>query len=260
MSSTGNSNCRTSCCLRSYSFPKSSIALTAKNMIFLVLLSMRLHYPINIDIAGQFKFDNGDEPISDPELYELRSPCSISGSYVPSDIVAIEKITNRIVEVEELGFSKLVTGLILFSHVTLGQITCYQLASMGLFSSLEALFVPNNRKAYTLSERMAKFLGNLIFPNVNIKEWVKREYLNTRHKIAHGIQDATFGMKLRSERQYNFELLHELCRLSLLGFLSLDESKLKDLSTNKGKGLHKILDTLMPATIPISNNYKYLLR
>lgn len=248
------------CCLRCYSTLKSSKDLVAKNLLFLALLSMRLHYPINIDIAGQFSFENETEPISHPELYELRSPWSISGSYVPSDIVAIEKVANRVIEVENLGFNRLVTGLIFFSHVTLGQITSYQLATMGLFASLEALFVPNKTKANTLSERIARFLSKPIFPSGNIDEWIRSEYLNTRHKIAHGVHDATFGMELRSDRHHNLGLLHEICRLSLLGFLSLDDSKLKELSTNKGKGLHRILDTLMPATVTISNNYKYLLR
>lgn len=134
------------------------------------------------------------------------------------------------------------------------------MATLGLFTSLEALFCPNGNKAQTISKRISLFLKNFNFPNGRLDEWIKGEYINTRHKLAHGIHDATFGMKARSDKYKRFGLLHEICRLSLLGFLSLDDSILKAMSKANGRELQRIIETLNPIDGEILNNYRYLAR
>ncbi len=256
ISGTGINNC----CLRCYSIFKLTESLSTENLLFLALLSMRLHNPFAIQIAGQFRVGADDNLISDPKLYELSSPWAISGSYKPSDFIAVEKIVERLIEADKKGFTRLVTSLLFFSHVTLGQVASYQLATLGLFTSLEALFVPNGNKARTISERIASFLSNFEFPIENIGEWVKNEYINLRHKLAHGIHDATFGMKPRSVKHQEFGMLHELCRLSLLGFLSLDDAVVKNMSEVNGKELQRTLESLRPVAGSLLNNYKFMAR
>ena len=234
------------CCLRCYSIGEVSGNLTTENLLFLALLSMRLHNPLNIRIAGQFQVGEDNDPVLHPKLYELSTPWSTGGSYNPSDFVVIEKILGRLIEADKLRFCRLATALIFFSHITLGQIASYQMATLGLFSSLEALFVPNGSKAKTISERISRFLSNYHFPNGRLDEWIKHEYINTRHKLAHGIHDATFSIKARSDKYRKFGLLHEICRLSLLGFLSLDDSILKEMSKANGKVLQRNIDSLSP--------------
>ncbi|MCJ7600977.1 MAG: hypothetical protein MUO63_05660 [Desulfobulbaceae bacterium] len=255
-SGTGINNC----CLRCYSIFKLTESLTTENLLFLALLSMRLHNPLAIEIAGQFQVGDDDNPISDPKLYELSVPWAISGSYKPSDFMAAEKIVERLIEADKQGFSRLATALLFFSHVTLGQVSSYQLATLGLFTSLEALFVPNGIKANTISERIASFLANFEFPRGKIDEWVKNEYINARHKLAHGIHDATFGTKTRSDKQQKFGLLHEICRLSLLGFLSLDDAVVKKISEVNGPELQRTLKSLSPVAGSILNSYKFMAR
>jgi len=256
ISETGINNC----CLRCYSIFKLTESLSTENLLFLALLSMRLHNPFAIQIAGQFRVGTDDNLISDPKLYELSAPWAISGFYKPSDLMAVEKIVERLIEADKQGFRRLVNALLLFSHVTLGQVASYQLATLGLFTSLEALFVPNRTKANTISERIASFLSNFEFPIGNIGEWIKIEYINLRHKLAHGIHDATFGMKPRSEKHHKFGMLHEICRLSLLGFLSLDDAVVKNISEVNGKELQRTLESLSPVTGSTLNNYKFMAR
>jgi hypothetical protein len=223
------------------------------------LLSIRLHKPLNIIIAGRFQVGEDNNPILEPMLYQLSAPWSIGGSYNPSDFMAVENIVHRLIEAEKIEISRLVTSLIYFSHVTLGQVASYQMATLGLFATLEALFVPSGKnKANTLSKRVSFFLENFNFPNGNLYEWIKCEYINTRHKLAHGIHDATFGMKARSENYRKFGLLHEICRLSLLGFLSLDDSTLKKMSKANGKELQRIIETMSSIDGEILNNHKFL--
>lgn len=248
------------CCLRCYSIIQLTDNLTTENLLFLSLLSLRLHNPLNIRIAGKFRVGEDDDPILEPELYELSAPWSTKGSYNSSDFVAVEKIVYRLIEAEKLEFSRLITALILFSHVTLGQVASYQMATLGLFASLEALFVPKGNKAQAISERVSLFLDNFNFPNGRVDEWIKNEYINTRHKLAHGIHDATFGMKARTDKYKKFGLLHEVCRLSLLGFLFLDDSTLITMSKANGKELQRIIEAMSPIDGTILKNHKFLAR
>jgi hypothetical protein len=246
------------CCLRCYSNIKLTENIKTENLLFLSLLSMRLHNPLKIRIAGQFLVGEADDPILEPKLYELTAPWSIGGSYNPSDFVAVEKLVQRLIEADKLELNRLITALIFFSHVTLGQVGSYQMATLGLFTSLEALFVPTGHKAQSISKRISLFLHNFNFPNGRLDEWIKSEYINTRHKLAHGIHDAAFGMKARSDRYRKFGILHDICRISLLGFLSLNDSILKTMSETNGKELQRIIDTMSPVTGETLNNYKFL--
>lgn len=237
------------CCLRCFSRSSPEKKLAPENSIFLSLLCLRLHSPLAIKIGGQFRLGDDDDRILDPTLYELYSPWSINGSirYTPSAIAESAAIAERLIVIEQLSLNRLITGLIFFSQVTLGQSTSFQLSHLGLFAALEALFVPSGNKAASLSQRIANFLCNFKFPEP-MDKWIKDEYINGRHKLAHGIHDATFGTKLRPERYQAFGRLHEITRLSILGFLSMDSEKLKELSKSSGNSLQKALDNLSPAS------------
>jgi hypothetical protein len=79
-------------------------------------------------------------------------------------------------------------------------------------------------------------------------DWIKDEYINGRHKIVHGIHDATFGVELRPMKYGAFGRLHEITRVSLLAFLSLDDKKLDELSKSTGKCLQNKLENLGSAS------------
>ena len=237
------------CCLRCYSSPTPDQKLMPENLIFLSLLCLRLHMPLEIRIGGQFRLCDDEVRILEPTLYELTTPWGIEGSmrYTSVEIEKSSKILERMIELDRLNLSRLTTGLIFFSQVTLGQSKSFQLSYLGLFAALEALFVPSGKKAVSLSKRVSKFLNIFNFPESKAK-WIKEEYIKGRSSLAHGIHDATFGTKLRPERYQAFGRLHEITRLSLLGFLSMDSEELKKWSMGSGNNLQKILDCLAPAS------------
>ena len=236
------------CCIRCFSRPSIEEKNGAENLIFLSLLSLRLRLPLPINIGGQFRLGDDGERITEPALYELFSPWSIKSymQYTPSAIAESAAISERLINIGQLGCNRLITGLIYFSQVSLGRVNSFQLSHLGLFAALEALFVPSGNKAASLSKRISRFLSNFGFPE-SIDKWIKDEYINGRHKLAHGIDDATFGTKLRPERYQAFGRLHEITRLSLLGFLSMDSEKLKELSKGSGNSFQRVLDNLNPA-------------
>lgn len=237
------------CCLRCFSSLSPEKSLSPDNLLFLSLLCLRLHIPLEINIGGQFRLGDDEDRIKEPTLYELSSPWSIEGSmrYTSSAIAKSAAIIERVISLEQFNINRLTTGLIFFSQVTLGQSKSFQLSYLGLFAALEALFVPSGKKAVSLSKRISKFLHNFNFPESK-DNWIKDEYIKGRHSLAHGIHDATFGTKLRPERYQGFGRLHEITRLSLLGFLSMDSEKLKEWSMGSGNNLQKILDNLAPAS------------
>lgn len=245
------------CCLRCFYHPNPEEELSPRDLLFLSVLALRLHSPIDIRIGGEFRVGGEDDRILDPTLYEISSSWNREnfGRYTPAAITASGSIADRLVAVGQLGLTRLQTGLILFSQVTIGFSKSFQLSYIGLFAALEALFVPSGNKAATLSRRISNFLSNFQFPEA-MGKWIKDEYITGRHKLAHGIHDATFRAKLRPLRRQAFGRLHEITRLSLLGFLSLRDKELGELSTGSGNSLQKALDKLSGASGALLKNQK----
>jgi hypothetical protein len=216
-----------------------------------------LHSPIDIRIGSEFRLGGEEDRILDPILYQMSSSWTGEdfGCYTPEAINASSSIADRLVVVEKLGFTRLQAGLIFFSQVSIGFSKSFMLAYVGLFAALEALFVPSGNKAVTLSRRVSNYLSEFVFPEP-MEEWIKDEYINGRNKLAHGIHDATFGAKLRPPRHQAFGRLHEITRLSLLGFLSLSNDELGELSSGSGNSLQKALDKLISASGAFLKNQK----
>ncbi|MCX6834538.1 MAG: hypothetical protein NTW07_05285 [candidate division Zixibacteria bacterium] len=230
----------------------------AKNpALFDACMSLRLYCPNYNHIAGAFRVGDLDYLIHQKALYELKSPwCpDTTKHYKATDIKAASAIADHIAEISGTGPSRITTGLIFFSHVTLGQVKSYQLATLGLFAALEALFVPNGNKARTISDRVSRFLEGFEF-SVNLDEWVRNAYVSERDQLAHGIHDATFDTEMRPNLIESFGRLHEICRLSLLGFLSMDNAELEKLEKSRGKALQALLDDRGPAAGDLVDNQR----
>jgi hypothetical protein len=232
------------CCLRCYVQSIPSTNLTSRNLLFLSVIALRLHDPIGIRIGGQFRLGEEDNRILDPTLYQLSSIGPINQhSYTPKSLEAVATIADRLLNVERQSFTKLQTALIFFGQVTIGMFTSFQLYHLGLFAALEALFVPSGNKALTLSRRVSSFLKDFHFPEP-MENWIKDEYINGRHKLAHGIHNATLGASLDPFRHTALIRLHEITRLCLLGFLSLEDQKLKALSSGSGNIIQQAIENL----------------
>lgn len=233
------------CCLRCYAQSIPSTNLISKNLLFLSVLALRLHDPIGIRIGGQFRLGEEGNRILEPALYQLssRGPTN-QHAYTPKALEVVATIADRLLSVEQQNFTKLQTALIFFSQVTTGMSSSFQLCHLGLFATLEALFVPSRKsKALTLSRRVSSFLKDFHFPEP-MESWLKDEYIHGRNKLAHGIHDATLGASLTPSRHVAFIRLHEITRLCLLGFLSLEDQKLKALTCGSDKIIQQDIDNL----------------
>jgi hypothetical protein len=115
---------------------------------------------------------------------------------------------------------------------------------LGLWAALEALFQPvGNNKAKTIARRIATYLSSFC-DQKELEDWCCREYVNRRSKFIHGSHVAPFILQNITEGKTAFPKLHEVTRLCLLGFLSLDKSEQIQISQQTGKKLQQKLDNL----------------
>src|SRR5438094_8268450 len=121
------------------------------------------------------------------------------------------------------------------------------MAYLALFACLEALFVPKGNKAKTLAARTSNFLMNFEFPT-SLYDWLCEEYEIGRNNLAHGVQDVVPWTGLRQSRRKAFGRLHEIVRLSIMGFLLLDDESLRIHTQATGKTLQRFIEDLSPAT------------
>ena len=122
-----------------------------------------------------------------------------------------------------------------------------QLASIGLWASLEALLRPDNDLAKTLAKRVSTFLSGFDF-SVDLEEWIKSEYNRRRNAYAHGQHIAQPWSPDTDPAPEAFGKLHEITRLCLLGFLSMDTQELLKLQNSKKGDLTRLLNGLPPAS------------
>ena len=238
------------CCLRGYASSGPGINVTPVDLLFLSLIALRLHEPTAMQIAGQFRLGRDEDRLLEPTLYQLSASVPARGlPYKPSDIAIAAAIADRMLAIDRNDFRRLQTALIFFGQVTLGVSKSFQLSHLGLFAALEALFVPSGNKAAGLSRRVSRFLEGFQAPD-GTEAWVKREYVNGRNRLAHGVHGATFGTRLEPSNREAFVKLHEIVRFCLLGFLSLDDQMLRTLTLSSGTVLQRALDDMGSAMGP----------
>jgi len=238
----GTSNC----CLRCSGSEARRLGREATDLLFIALTAFRLHAPLGIEVAGQFELGHQDDQIAQPTLYEICSPWQpdANAHYSGTDLGVVADIAARWMHIGQAGLTRLISAGILFAQVSCGHSKSLQMAYLALFAALDALFVPQGNKARTLARRVGDFLSRFPFPD-SLNDWVEREYEQGRNNLAHGVQqDVVPWTRTRNPRVEAFGRLHEITRLSLLGFFSLDDQKLEALSSQSGTRLRSELDNL----------------
>ncbi|MCB7128873.1 MAG: hypothetical protein J3T61_04975 [Candidatus Brocadiales bacterium] len=247
-------------CLRNPAGKILSPKFNSSNLFFLSITSLRLRAPLEINAMMQLKLGVREKLIESSELFPLMSTYNpdVYASYSSEDIHICEEITKRQIHIDEGEFKRLLSALVLFSQVTCGLSKSFQMSYLVLFVALESLFLSKEdySKAKILASRVAKFLAkfNFFLPCENpkkaviLKEWLENEYANGRNDLVHGIQDVALSTKCRKRQAQAFGLLHEITRLCILGFLSLENDKLALHSNSSGNQLQRWLDSLDPAT------------
>lgn len=220
---------------------------------------MRQEYQTSLSILLPFEVSNGSDKILSPTLYNLRSSWQWTSSensrYNGSLIDIADRVARRILEIRDQ--KRLFTAFNLFTQVTVGMVSSLQMAVMGLFAALESLFVPKGNYARTLAKRVAEFLSSVQFP-MGISDWLELEYIHRRSTLIHGIPDVLpSGMRPTQQGQGDvptgnaralaFGRLHELVRLSILGFLSLPDQAISEHSASNGTRLQGLIENLGPA-------------
>lgn len=237
------------CCLK-YIDESKNCEDESSFLFFTTLAALRLQSPCALSVAGKFKVAEGCDDMDECELFQMDSAWNPQNSihYSIEDIKSASTLFGIITEDPVLGYKSLTTAYIYFAQVTCGFSKSYQLSYLGLFACLESLFVPEGpNKGTTLGRRASEFLSQLPF-SFNVQSWLEGEYKKCRNKYAHGVLDIGPKTKIREPRENAFGRLHEIVRLCLLGFLSLDATILNDLNKSGKRSLQKKLDALPAAT------------
>lgn len=233
------------CCLRSPVAGARPSGLEPSVLFIGSVAALRLRAPIAIKIAGQFQLGHEDQPITNLTLFHFTSPWQPDASafYSAEDVGSSAEIAQRRLELAKPKYKRFMSATVLFSQVTCGFSRSFQMAYLTLFPALEALFVPRGNYARTLADRVAQFLS---LPE-SLKDWLEEEYKFGRNNLAHGVQDVLPWTELSADHLKAVGRLHEITRLSILGFMSLENDKLESLSQKSGPKLQAELDDLPPA-------------
>lgn len=232
-------------CLRSPQAEYREAEVEPGVLLFNCVAALRLRAPMEIRIEGWFELGKNNE-VKNPRLLHLKSAWQPDwvGGYSAHDVALAADIARRQLELWRRKYQRIVTGTMLFLQVTCGFSRSFQMSYLGLFSALEALFVPpQKKKDVTLADRAARFLA---LPK-RVGDWLRGEYGSGRNRLAHGDDDAVPWTNLRDERAQAIGGLHEVTRLSILGFMSLENEKLEELSERSAKRVQSKLDALAPA-------------
>lgn len=238
------------CCLVSKASSPGPREDTPESRLFLYVAALRLLAPAPISIAGQFVYGGDDDPISRPKLLNMQSMWQPDTTYryCGAELLCGGRILDRINSSIQTGPERLKCALMMFTQITTGFSTSYQMCVLGLYTALEALFEPSGRSNYakTLGSRVGQFLSSFD-EGIGIGDWIQRHYISERHSLSHGFWQFSPDPNHFSTRQTEFGKLHEILRLSLLGFLSMEPTAVAFLALPKKKR-QQPLDDLKPAT------------
>ena len=238
------------CCLVSRASESVPQNVTRETFLFTYLAALRLLAPAPITVAGHFIYGGADEPISHPTLLNMQSMWQPDADlrYSGTQFLQGGVLLERIIENLSAGPNRLKFAIMMFTQVTSGFSLSYQMCVLGLYAALEALFEPSGGRNYakTLGLRLGAYLSS--YDNgVGVADWIEKHYQSERHSLSHGFWQFSPDSQSFNQRKEEFGIIHEIARLALLGFLSMDQKKVRFLDLTKKKRQHA-LDNLKPAS------------
>jgi hypothetical protein len=238
------------CCLVSRESESVPPNVTRESLLFSYLASLRLLAPAPISVAGHFVYGGDAEPISHPTLFNMQSMWQPDANYRYSGAEFLRggRLLDRMNGYLTAGPARLKYALMMFTQVTGGFSLSYQMCVLGLYATLEALFAPSGGRNYakTLGARLGAYLSSYD-KGMGICDWIEKHYQAERHSLSHGFWQFSPDSGHFDERKKDFGKVHEIVRLSLLGFLSMDPKETAFFNLT-GKKLQRALDDLMPAS------------
>ncbi|GAH56454.1 unnamed protein product, partial [marine sediment metagenome] len=222
------------CCLRYDILKTSQYPNVAASSLFAhFITALRLQKPCHIVGGGQFEVGSDDEPIKNPASWNrttVHNPKD-AGRYSKNDIEVASNITKDLLEIRQSNDERqLESAIIYFSQVTQGFSVSLQLSYLGLWAALEALFKPYKLKYITIARRITAYLSGFLANNGDLENWLKDEYKMRRNTFIHGSHIAPPDLQNRRKGKDALRKLHEVTRLCLLGFLSMEKSERRQVS------------------------------
>ena len=223
------------------------------DLFSIFITALRLQKPCLIEVAGRFTFGGDDDPMQDTDLLLcLTSVHNLTdGSYYSqNDLRRSLDITKDLLEILQSGDENWIkSALTYFSQVTQGfSQYSLQLSYLGLWAALEAIFQPPK---YQKAKPLAKRITDYVFPfssshfnsPQDMEKWLENEY-KRRNAFIHGSHVAPPNLRNVTKSPDAFSKLHEITRLCLLGFLSLEKSERMKILQQKNDQLQCTLDNL----------------
>lgn len=250
---------RNATCFRCY-LSEVDTTIAQDELLFYSLLALRLQTPRFFNCGGTFIVGDNEQPIIKPTRYawscfwSAKKPHHLTLKKITDSLI----ISKRLIEVKQSEFKRIHDGLLFFANSSMAGSTSLPLRYIGLFGALEAIFCPNKTKSKTLSKRASSFLcqfhrqfSKLKIGSKKMGEWIEDQYIRVRSQIVHGTYDSKLQIEKDITGYQNYGILHEITRLSLLGFISLENDLLSKLSESSGVALQRTIDNLNSA----SGNY-----
>jgi hypothetical protein len=216
-------------------------------------MAFRLRAPVAVQSIGDFTLSDDGLSLQSLNLYKVVSPWQPDPAayYTDRDARFASGIARRLLSALDPKYGRVAQAIALFWQITMGQYLAFPGAYLALYAVLEHLFVPDKTKATTLANRASSFLSGFTAPATwCIQQWLRQDYDHGRSKLAHGdIRDVNpWQPGLDPDKEKRLGRLHEICRLCILGFISLPDHELQTIGRATGTRLQKQIEQLAPAT------------
>jgi hypothetical protein len=210
-----------------------------------LILALRLLKPLHIGVSGSFIYSAVDK-CANPALYNLFSVLNAediykisrpeathrpSYQYMSADFKIVAQLLKKIrsLRCKPSKNKRLLNALHSFGSITRGQGTTYSIIFDELFKVLGSLFA--SAKSARLGYSVDEFFMDVQLRKKTWGKWVTLQYTNKRNKVSHGnpmylMSGNKFSFLIGKTQYYDLFKLHEIARLSLLGFLGLSNKQL----------------------------------
>jgi hypothetical protein len=204
----------------------------ARENLWLAVLALRLARPVHIGTSSSFGVEAGQWAGMGISLSKMETSVNpqAAASFDADVVRQARDINRRLQTMRKPALARFRSAMTMYSHVDLGRVASWQLSVLGLFACLDCLFPqPSPRVANylvrekygeRLARRVAKFLSTIARPP-RLQSWIATSYGRWRNPLAHGFHDVGLGSRGSASRSAMLLKLHEVTRLTLLGFMGL---------------------------------------
>ena len=205
------------------------------NDFWLLMLAFRLFKPCHIFVSGMFR-GTLERPLKVFNLYWTSTGINSKEAWEFSlkDLETVYMLFSKLKKGQSCDdHHRLSVAISIFSAVTLGHSHNYSMLYKALFSALESLLgSPGEGKI--ISQRLGSVFEGTQYLKQDDFDWIKDEYDRRRNMVSHGNpifwrdDIGKLDFNVGEEKNNTILRLHEITRLTLLGFFGLDSKLLSE--------------------------------